>query len=290
MENYFDTRNDSLTNDDAFTPLGDNHWTTKRYNDKRDKIYKVIAAMNWPDIIGMAEVENSAVLRDLCHYTPLRKFGYDYIHYDSPDGRGIDCALLFRTGTFKAFESTPICVSDSQSAFFTRDILMVGGILKDTNGSDTCYIFVNHWPSKRGGATASKHRLRIAHTLMALMDSVQRTHCGALVLAMGDFNASPEEEAIKHGLGFHGAARNAQGFHNLMYQIPKGEGSYKYHDNWSCIDQIIANRKLTVSIFRQDFLLTDDPKYLGTKPSRTYTGMRYLGGFSDHLPLIACIP
>ncbi len=290
VENFFDIRNDSLKADDAFTPQGDNHWTARRYADKRDKIYKMVAALGWPAAMGMAEVENDEVLRDLCYYTPLRKYKYQVVHYDSPDERGIDCALIYRPDQFRVLASRAVCVSDSTEHFYTRDILMVEGVLLDERGNDTCFLFVNHWPSKLGGATADRHRLEIAQRLMGLMDSVQQAHTGALVMAMGDFNASIEEEAVRKGLGFDGVAVNAQGFHNLMFQIPKGSGSYKYQDTWTCIDQMIVNRDLRVEIFLRDYLLMDDPKYLGKKLNRTYIGMNYRGGYSDHLPLIARIP
>jgi endonuclease/exonuclease/phosphatase family metal-dependent hydrolase len=122
------------------------------------------------------------------------------------------------------------------------------------------------------------------------MDSLQQSHPTALVLAMGDFNAAPEEDAISQGLGFGGGYHNSEGFYNLMYNIPKGEGSYKYRGAWSCIDQMIANRELEVEIFAPDYLLVEDSRYMGKKPFRTYTGMKYLSGFSDHLPIIVKIP
>ena len=287
VENFFDTQHDTLKEDIAFTPQGENHWTAKRYADKRDKIYKMIAAMQYPAVVGLAEVENDHVLRDLCLSTPLRKYGYEFVHYESPDRRGIDCALLYRKDLFKVFESQRIEVSDSAGAFFTRDILLVGGVLgKD----DSCFLFVNHWPSKRNGAPAEQRRMEIARRLLGMMDSIQQTYPTALVLAMGDFNAAPEEDAISLGLGFHGTCRNSKGFYNLMCQIPKGEGSYKYKDSWSCIDQMIANRELAVEVFAPQFMLTDDSRYMGKKPFRTYTAMKYLGGYSDHLPLIVRIP
>ena len=287
VENLFDTQHDTLKDDLAFTPMGENHWTAKRYADKRNKIYKMIAAMQYPAVVGLAEVENDRVLRDLCLSTPLRRYDYKFVHYESPDQRGIDCALLYRKALFHVFESRRIEVSDSTKAFFTRDILLVGGVLK---GGDSCYLFVNHWPSKRNGAVAEQHRMEIAHLLLGMMDSIQQTYPTALVLAMGDFNAAPEEDAISQGLGFHGTCRNAKGFYNLMCQIPKGEGSYKYKDTWSFIDQMIANRELPVEVFAPQFMLTDDSRYMGKKPLRTYTAMRYLGGYSDHLPLIVRIP
>ena len=291
VENLFDTWRDTLKDDCAFTPEGDNHWTPRRYADKCNKIYKTIAAMQWPVVIGMAEVENDHVLRDLCYDTPLRRMGYGFVHFESPDTRGIDCALLYRKEFFDVFESTNIYVSDTVEGFYTRDILLVGGVLRDTvSHGDTCYILVNHWPSKRGGAEAESHRMEIARLLRHTMDSLQRSHPAALVLAMGDFNATSDEEAISRGMGFAGEEKNAEGFYNLMCQIPQGEGSYKYRDNWSCIDQVIANRELKVELFTPDFLLVDDEKYMGRKPFRTYTGMTYLGGYSDHLPVMVRIP
>lgn len=285
VENFFDTRDDSLKLDDAFTPQGDNHWTIKRYEDKRNKIFKVIAALDFPLAIGLAEVENDWVLNDLCLGTPLRHMGYDYVHYESPDRRGVDCALLYRKGLFDVLWSRRICVSDSAEDFFTRDILLVHGVAHLGAKDDTCYLLVNHWPSKLGGAVADRHRLEIASRMMALMDSLWGASPQALVLAMGDFNASADEEAVYRGLGFEGKCENALGFYSLMYQIPLGTGSYKYQERWSCIDQMFANRDLEVGIFAPDFMLLDDKKYLGKKLFRTYSGMRYLGGYSDHLPI-----
>ena len=221
----------------------------------------------------------------------IGKLGYDFVHFESPDKRGVDCALLYRKGNFEVLEAQNICVSDTTDDFYTRDILLVGGVLSNNTGlSDTCYILVNHWPSKRGGAEAEGHRMTIAQLLRHTMDSLQCNHPAALVLAMGDFNASSNEETIRQGLGFAGWERNPEGFYNLMCQIPQGEGSYKYKDTWSCIDQVIANRKLKVELFAPDFLLVNDEKYLGRKPFRTYTGMTYLGGYSDHLPIMIRIP
>lgn len=291
VENLFDTRHDTLKDDCAFTPVGDNHWTSKRYQDKQNKIFKTIAAMHWPVVVGMAEVENDYVLRELCYGTPLRKMGYDFVHYESPDTRGIDCALLYRHERFQVLESRNINVSDSSRGLFTRDILLVGGVLKDSlRGSDTCFVLVNHWPSKRGGVEAERHRMAIAQQLQHLLDSLQHSHPAALVLAMGDFNASSNEEAISRGLGFHGRERNDAGFYDLVSQKPEGTGSYKYQGVWSWIDHVVANRELKVELVAPDFLLEDDEKYMGKKPFRTYTGMHYQGGYSDHLPILVTIP
>lgn len=290
VENFFDTKHDTLKDDMAFTPQGANHWTQKRYEDKRNKIYKIVAAMEWPVVMGMAEIENEWVLRDLCLGTPLRKMGYDYVHYESPDVRGVDCAMIYRRDKFKVLESKPICVSDSSENFFTRDILMVKGLLKRRGGDDTCYLFVNHWPSKLGGATADRHRLEIAQKLLTIMDSLNHCKPGALILAMGDFNASPDEEAISKGLEFENNCSNIRGLYNLVYQIENGIGSYKYQGVWSCIDQMICNQDLEFEIFAPEVMLENDVKYMGKKLFRTYLGMWYRGGYSDHLPIIVSLP
>lgn len=291
VENYFDTRHDTLKDDCAFTPEGDNHWSFSRFTNKKNNLFKMIAALKWPAVIGLAEVENDYVLRELCYGTPLRKMGYDFVHYESPDTRGIDCALLYRHERFQVLESRNINVSDSSRGLFTRDILLVGGVLKDSlRGSDTCFVLVNHWPSKRGGVEAERHRMAIAQQLQHLLDSLQHSHPAALVLAMGDFNASSNEEAISRGLGFHGRERNDAGFYDFVSQKPEGTGSYKYQGVWSWIDHVVANRELKVELFAPDFLLVDDEKYMGKKPFRTYTGMHYQGGYSDHLPILVTIP
>ena len=291
VENFFDTWRDSVKEDAVFTPNGDNRWTPRRYLIKKNHIFKVITAMQSPALVGLAEVENAYVLRDLCNNTPLRKVGYDFVHFESPDKRGIDCALLYRKEQFEVLESRPIVVSDSLHVQPTRDILLVGGILKDANHSaETCFVLVNHWPSKRGGAEADQLRMKVAQRLLFTMDSLQRRHPKALVVAVGDFNATSDEEPISKGMQFHGKATNNAGFHDLMAKQPQGTGSYKYQGVWSWIDHAIANKQLNVDLFAPDYLLVDDEKYMGKKPFRTYTGMVYLGGYSDHLPILVRIP
>ena len=117
------------------------------------------------------------------------------------------------------------------------------------------------------------------------MDSLMAAHPGALLLAMGDFNASPDEAVICKEMGFSRTGRNAEGVYNLMTELPKGEGTYKYQGAWSYIDQMMASRKLSVEVFRPEFMLVEDTRYMGNKPFRTYVGIRYQGGYSDHLPI-----
>ena len=298
VENLFDTYDDTARNDDAFTPTGENHWTNKRYNTKLTHIYKTLAAMGeisdsglqMPLAVGMAEVENDKVLRDLCQGTPLRRFGYNFIHFDSPDRRGIDNALLYRIDLFTPFLSQNICVSDSSKHFFTRDILLVEGC---TATSDTLIFIVVHLPSRRSDDN-DRHRRDIAQKLRYIMDTIAYAHPEAAIVTMGDFNASPQEPEMRNIL-MHD---NDSLFVNLMDRS-NDPGSYKYQGNWSFLDQIIVSANLTTgdtlcpfrlidtkgSAFQASFLLKDDEKHLGQKPYRTYLGIRYLGGFSDHLPV-----
>lgn len=125
VENFFDVRDDTLTRDEEFTPQGENHWTWRRFADKRDKIYKTIAAMGYPAVVGLVEVENAEVLRQLCMGTPLRRKQYGFVHYDSPDPRGIDCALLYRSDAFRLLESRPLPLLHQP----TRDVLLATGVL-----------------------------------------------------------------------------------------------------------------------------------------------------------------
>jgi len=286
VENYFDNRDDPGRDDGDFTPEGNYHWTASRYIDKRNKIYKTIAALGYPAVVGLAEVENDEVLEALCLGTPLRGKGYTAVHYESPDGRGIDCALLYRNDCFRLLESRPIGVSDTAHGFRTRDILLVVGVM----GDDTCCLLVNHWPSKAGGMKAARRRRAVARRLRSAMDSLLVAYPHALVLAMGDFNAGPDEAVIRREMGFGRTGRNAEGVYNLMAGMPEGEGTYKYQGVWAYIDQMMASRKLPVEVFRPDYLLIDDERYMGRKPFRTYVGIRYQGGYSDHLPIRVCVP
>lgn len=302
VENLFDIWDDSTRADEAFTPNGENRWTGKRYKTKLQHISQTLVAigndnmatLQMPVLIGMAEVENDKVLRDLCKGTPLRRYHYSYIHYDSPDHRGIDNALLYRSDCFSPFLSKTLTVSDSAAGFLTRDILLVEGLLSN---DDTLLVLVNHFPSRRGGATADIRRMEVARTLRYTMDTLALSHPGAAIVVLGDFNASPGESEIRDGL-MKGQLTSDDHFVNLMSRIEPGRGTYKYQDQWSCLDQIIVSQNLLDEsdaaphlttlgghIFEGDFLLIDDDKYMGRKIFRTYLGMRYQGGYSDHLPV-----
>lgn len=288
VENLFDTRDDPHTNDDDFTPHGDLHWTRGKFYSKIRGIYKTIVMMDLPDVMGLAEVENKYVLRELCQGTPLAKVPYRYVHYDSPDRRGIDCALIYRADRFTVVDSHPVRVSDSTEGFYTRDILVVEGVTAD--GDSVC-LLVNHWPSKRGGDEADAHRLEIARTLRQLMLDLKAKHPLSAIIAMGDMNATSSEEALSVGMGFGDDTVTPEGIRLLTRRLPNDWGSHKYQGQWRYIDHmfLLAGGEWGVKklkLMKFDHLLTDENGKPGVRPKRTNLGPRYEGGLSDHLPLL----
>ncbi len=304
VENLYDTENDSLTNDDAFTPEGSNHWTKGRYWKKINNLGKVILSIGgWepPEIIGLCEIENEKVLKDLIYNSPLKKFKYRIVHYNSPDNRGIDVALLYRQDKFKVLKSKPIKVSFSEDTTAkTRDILYVCGAIPSTN--DTLNILVNHWPSRYGGYAATiKKRNRAAQIARQVFDSIININSDANFILIGDLNDYPTDISLIEHLKAKPDTLNTQNYDliNLSFKThTKGKiGSHKYQEHWGVLDQIIVSNQLTkrekglkvskewYNIFRADFLITTDETFLGIKPNRTFIGTRYNGGYADHLPV-----
>lgn len=288
VENLFDLRNDPATNDDEFTPQGERHWTRRRLNAKLQGLYKTLTMMDLPDVVGLAEVENNYVLRELCQGTPLAQVPYRYVHYDSPDRRGIDCALIYRTDRFTVTTSRTVGVSDSATGFFTRDILVVEGL---TAEGDSVCLLLNHWPSKRGGEEADAQRLRIADTLRHLMLELHAKHPSAAIIALGDMNSTADEETLAQGMGFGADSISPDGIRLLTQRLPRDWGSHKYQGQWRYIDQVLLLaddrwQVLKLKLLKFDHLLADEGSRPGQRPKRTYQGPRYEGGLSDHLPLL----
>ncbi|MFZ4411786.1 MAG: endonuclease [Bacteroidales bacterium] len=303
LENFFDVHNDSITQDDDYTAFGMKHWGKEKYNAKLNNIYKVIASVGgWepPEIIGVCEVENKWVVSELVSGTPLRKFNYKYIHYDSPDPRGIDVALLYRPDKFTPVFHQPLrIVFPFDTTARTRDILYVKAL---TTTKDTLHIFVNHFPSKFGGAMLTiPKRNYVASFLRSKIDSLLYVNPNANIIVMGDFNDEPLDECMTKYLK---AKCDSSDLHsgdlfNLMCKLKTTEkiGSNKYREQWSLIDQMIVSNALIKNIkkwqvknsrafiFKPEYLLQNDEIYMGVKPFRTYNGSRYTGGYSDHLPV-----
>jgi predicted extracellular nuclease len=297
VENLFDIYDDSLKNDNEFLPSGSRRWTYKRMKQKFTNISRVILnAGGWslPVIVGMCEVENAYVLNGLLRETGLYDLGYRFVHHDSPDERGIDAAMLYKKDCFKVIESQPYYVDLGVSNRPTRDILYIKGVVLDT---DTLYVLINHWPSKLGGAVASNPRREsAAKSAKKICDSIQFHNVDAKIILMGDFNEDPDTQIMTEILGA-GKKNDTLKFVNLALHAEGYQGTIKYQHTWSIFDQIIVSKSLlnnssdlrlykpVQTIKALPFLLENDPTYGGTRLFRTYSGFKYTGGFSDHLPV-----
>jgi predicted extracellular nuclease len=288
VENYFDTYDNPDTADDEFTFKGEKFWSRKRFNAKRNGIAKTILSVkdtygDYPSLVGMVEVENSYVLRELVTDTPLSKLGYKYIHRDSYDPRGIECALLYSESRFQPIEVRNIEVERVYPDKPIRHILYAKGV--EITSGDTLHIFVNHWSSKLGGEKRSApNRIASALKVVNVVDSIARTAANANIIIMGDMNDTYGSEPLDILL----LAREP--LHILSENLHKnGKGTLKYKGVWELIDHFVVSETLSgysMEIFAPDSLLESDRQYLSKKPRRTYNGPKYLGGVSDHLPIV----
>lgn len=281
-ENFFDTLDDPNTTDNEFLPSARYHWTGKRYYTKVNHLYKVIISngLEPPSLVGLAEVENKKVLKDLANNTPLAKFQYRIIHFESPDNRGIDVALLYRPDKFKPIISKPVRLDfpfDLKRK--SRDILYVKGIAIN---ADTLHVFVNHWPSRASGhAESEKYRIFAAEKLRACTDSIFKTSSSAKIIITGDFNDEPDDVSIRKYLKAIQLQKSvsSKSLYNLSYGWLKSIsilGTLKFKGNWSIFDQVIVSGAVlspkskglvsyssSATIYAPQFLLKDNDKYSG---------------------------
>ena len=299
VENLFDYFNDSTTSDEDFTPLGERHWTKKRYQDKLNSIAKAIVALGgWepPAIVGLCEVENRYVLESLVNFTQLKSIGYQIVHQDSPDQRGIDVAVLYRPQKIELINYEYYSINFPQEpSHKTRDILHFVSKLPN---KDTLHYLVNHWPSKFGGEFETQpKRMYVATFLRQKLDSLLTLNSASNIVVGGDFNDDPEAKSIIDGLRLQ-SDRNKEAVHftNLMYPIRHAMGTHSFENKWSLLDQFIVSTNLltvgnpttvhrnTAVIFDMEWLLVRGATG-ALRPLRTFQGPMYIGGFSDHLPI-----
>ncbi len=304
LENLFDTVDDSLTYDDDKTPKGKDRWTLNRYRHKIANMAKVIALIgkeikgSSPDIIGLCELENIKVLQDIFSHDELLKEDYRLIHYDSPDERGIDVALAYRSDAFIPFSHSSrrlLLEKENGRRDYTRDLLIVGGMLEQ----DELYILINHWPSRSGGESRSRRfREEAARLNRQVIDSIHRLSPNSNIIIMGDFNDNPLDRSIKNLLKTKGRRSNLEEdelFNPMESLYKKGQGSLGYRDQWHMFDQILMTKNLIqpkpvhyyfwkAGIFNPPFLVTRNGPYTGY-PKRTYASGIYIGGYSDHFPV-----
>ncbi len=296
VENLFDIYDDPDTNDDEFLPGSPRRWNLRKYRTRINSVYKVIsAAGGWspPEIVAFCEVENRRVLEDLVYGTNLSKYNYDIIHEDSPDPRGIDVCLIYRKEIVKViFWEYLIPDGYTAESFSSRSVLYA----KCIAGGDSIHLFVNHWPSRRGGVLAGERlRRSIAGMLRDKADSLAHADAGSKIIITGDLNAAPDDNVVKE---ISDPYSSGLSMINLSAGLGKEQGTYRYRGTWEIIDQFIISKPLLDSrsgiytlqeylqIFSPGFLLRKDPVYPGMSPYSAWRGFKFQGGFSDHLPVI----
>ncbi len=301
VENYFDCVDDTLKSDEEYLPGGMRGWNMRKYYNKQKNIASVIAAVgDWeiPAVVAFCEVESRQCLLDLTQKSALQAFNYDFIHYESPDFRGIDCALLYDKRQFTPLYNEAIKVQYSDGGRATRDILYVKGLAHKV---DTVHLFVCHFSSRWGGTLETEsRRVFTAQLVRNRADSIFTINPNANIVIMGDFNDTPSDKSMLHTLAAKSPSEypHPSMLYNMMlYFEANNQGTHKFHDEWSCLDQFVISENLLDSasvirtsqsdahIFMSDFIMEDDAQFLDKKPKRSYVGFKYNGGFSDHLPI-----
>lgn len=302
QENLFDTIDDPHKNDNEFLPDAKNGWNTEKYTNKLEHMSKVIASMNegkGPDILGMCEVENSAVLADLTKNHQLAKMNYKFVHFEGPDERSIDNALIYQSKKMTLVSATPYPIVFAENPRSkTRDILLVK--LKHTKTKSDIIVLVNHFPSRLGGEKESEpKRINAGKILQAIYDSIAKADPNTPVVMMGDFNDEPSNTSMREALITKGHTTDLKNhdLFNAMYEMEEKQmGSHLYKGQWHALDQIIMSNNLinctakicyhpnSVTIYKQEWMLETTGKYSGS-PLRTFGGQKYLNGYSDHLPV-----
>ena len=274
VENLFHPKHDTVAgiekDDLEWTPEGERRWSYSRYYRKVENIARVLTNIGeWPgvDIVGLQEVENALCVKRLC--TTLRRGEYDFVHYESPDRRGIDVTLLYKKARIDTIATRAIRVSE----LMTRDILYV---CARVDKRDTMHVFVCHLPSQQGGKAESEWKRQAAkQVLQQAVDSVYGTNPNAKIIVMGDMNS--------------GDLR----IRRLEDERMKGEGTHKYQGRWTFLDHFYVSPSIDsiseARIYDAEWIQETDEKYMGLKPKRTYNGFRYQNGFSDHLPIVLTI-
>ncbi len=287
VENLFDTIKSSNTNDQEFLPNSDKKWNTYKYNYKLHQLEKVFSSImehennnKIPDIIGLCEVENRLVINDLLNTPVFNNHNYLIVHQESPDGRGIDCALLV-DNKFQLLKYDFIPIDNPNANKSTRDIVYAKLQWRD----QVINVFVNHWPSRWGGQKETNYkRVFVAKVLRDYIDI--HTSKDEYTLIMGDFNDYPSNESLANFL-VKDDLINLMAIDSIL-----GRGSYNYKGSWDWLDQIIVSKNFinsnmrinSAGAFEKDFML-----YINNKdevyPSRSFGGDNWYGGFSDHLPV-----
>lgn len=306
LENLFDTVDDPDKNDESSPIMGIEENRDEIYQKKLNNMAKVISEMgvkeakNTPVILGVAEVENRQVLEDLIATDSLKNKQYSIIHYDSPDKRGIDVALLYQQRYFKPthHETFELRLWDTDGKrIYTRDQLLVSGYLDD----ELIHIIVNHWPSRRGGETASSYkREKAAYLTTQIIEKIKLGDPNPKIIIMGDLNDDPTNKSLKEVLKTKSKKAEVQEgdiYNPTEDMFRRGQNTLAYRDNINFFDQIMFTSPLLttkkeystykmykVNVFNPQYLTTQTGKYKGY-PFRSFAGSNFLGGYSDHYPV-----
>lgn len=301
VENLYDTVKDKDVDDEEFTPQSKKQWTNDKYTKKLNNLAFVISKLGKKEntdgavIIGLAEVENKKVLNDLVKRNSIAKTGYKYVHYDSPDKRGIDVALLYNPKYFKVTSSTKYPYKSFKNfTVYTRDHLLVSGVL----AGESVHIIVNHWPSRRD-PESSPRREQAAANCKHITDSIRQADPKAKVIIMGDLNDDPQDKSCSVVLNAkkEQSEVKAGGLYNTMWKIlESGIGTLCYKDKWNLFDQIIISdnwlgsdkstlKFVKAEVYNPDFLIQQSGKFKGY-PLRTFSGNNFMNGYSDHFPTL----
>ena len=323
LENLFDIYDDPVKNDGEFLPDGKNKWTEAKYQKKLQNMAKVIRNMKednglWHAVLGVSEIENRLVLEDLVMEPQIAEANYQIIHYDGPDRRGVDVALLYKPELFKYIESESIpytfegssidfvMTKDQQEYFKTRDILMVHGTIDGEHFA----IYVAHLPSRAGDKKGS-HQLRErgGEIMYNHAMKMQQKYPGIKIICMGDMNDNPTDASMAEYL--HGKEKlqdvtDADFFSPFISMLKAGYGSLAYQGVWSIYDLVLVNNALANAtdgglkirplgkkgyygrIYRKPYMTTQKGQYKGY-PFRTFSNGSFIGGYSDHYPTFIVI-
>jgi hypothetical protein len=303
LENLFDTIDTPDVLDSEFTPESKKAWNSKRYWLKIENMADVISKLgshenvSGPAIIGLCEMENRTVLEDLVKSPRLSHLKYEIVHYNSPDKRGIDVAMLYQPTFFKPTDSRSVAliINDEEgNRVYSRDMLQVSG---NFNG-ERMHVIVNHWPARRGGEeTSSEFRIDAAKLARSLVDSIMAIEKNAKIIVMGDLNDDPTNESVQKHLNAGSDQQNlqlGQLFNAMASLYNQGIGTLAYRDKWNLFDQIILSKPFVTDskkgytyissrVYNESFLAQPEGRYKGY-PFRTYVGNNYHGGYSDHFP------
>ncbi len=295
LENLFDIHDDVSKYDNDFLPKSDKRWTKKRYDRKLYKLAQVISKIGFeevqrpPVIVGLAEIENKNVIKDLINEPSLGGYQYGVVHYNSQDERGMDVGLIYDKSLFQVERSKTFSIyieDELGQQDYTRDILLVSGVLH----SERVHCIVNHWPSRREGVEFSmQKRLKAAQKVVEIIKGVRDEDAEAKVLVMGDFNDNPSDESLKF------LSREGDLYNPMETIMSYSRGSLNHNFKWNLFDQILCSTNFfetrkdrlrfdKAEIFDEKFLTQYKGKFKG-QPFRTYVGKKYKGGYSDHFPV-----